>query len=409
MAIFGKKSKGETNNFISLDIGTEFVKTLICDIKDDNVIIYGYGKVRQPLNAMRGGVVTNIKSVISTCQKSIDLAMEEVGENIEKTPDKVVVGIAGELVKGVGIKINYERENPEDKIDDAEIKSILEKVHETAYDEAIKKFTLSTGSDKTQIKLINATVTDTYIDDYKVSTPIGFQGKKVTLNIYFVYTPLIFAGALDDILKELKLTPIVIAVQPFAIARSVKGARDISFDAIIIDIGGGTSDVAIVSQGTFQDTQMFAMGGRSFTKRIASDVGISYEDAEKLKIEYAENELDKAKSLQLRDAIKKDLDLWISGIEIALEEMENIKVYPDQILLCGGGSKLTEIRTKLVEYPWSVILPFHRNPKINFLSPEKIDGIIDKTLKLTKPEDVTPVSLARIVLDIIKDDVIIAI
>ena len=154
---------------------------------------------------------------------------------------------------------------------------------------------------------------------------------------------------------------------------------------------------------------MFAMGGRSFTKRIASDLQISYEDAEKVKIEYAEMDIDKSLSLKVRDAVKKDLDLWISGVEISLEDMEDVKVYPDQILLCGGGSKLQEIRSKLVEYPWSVILPFHRNPKINFLSPEKIDGIVDKTLQLTRPEDVTPVALARVVLDIMKDDVIVAI
>jgi cell division protein FtsA len=407
MAIFGKKTKEDNNAFISLDIGTEFVKTLICNIEEDNVIISGYGKVRQPIHAMKGGVITNIKSVITTCQKSIDLAMEELEDT--PIPTKVVVGIAGELVKGVGIKINYERENPEKNIDEKEIKNILDKVHDTAYEEAMKKFTASTGSDKTQIKLINATVTDTYIDDYKITTPIGLKGKKVTLNIYFVYTPLIFAGALDDILKELSLSPIIIAVQPFAIARSVRGARESSFDAIIIDIGGGTTDIALISQGTFQDTQMFAMGGRSFTKRIAADLSISYDDAENLKIQYTEQDIDRGKALQIRDAVKKDLDLWISGVEISLEEMENIKIYPDQILLCGGGSKLSEIRTKLVEYPWSVLLPFNRNPKINFLSPEKIDGVIDKTLKLTKPEDVTPVSLARIVLDIIKDDVIIAI
>ncbi len=408
MPLFGKKTKEEDLSFISLDIGTEFVKALICDIENDNVVIHGFGKVRQPLNAMKGGVVTNIKSVVTTCQKAIEIGMDEVVD-IPKIPKKVVVGIAGELVKGVGIKLNYEREKADVKINDEEIKNILESVHSKAYEEAVKKFSESTGTDKTQIKLINATVTDTYIDDYKVSTPLGFQGKKVTLNIYFVYTPLIFAGAIDDILQSLDLKPIIIAVQPFAIARSIKGARDINFDAIIIDIGGGTTDIAIISQGAFQDTQMFAMGGRSFTKRIASDLSISYEEAEKLKIDYTEQELEKSKSLQIRDSIKKDLDLWISGVEISLEEIQNIKVYPDQILLAGGGSKLAEIRSKLIEYPWSAILPFHRNPKINFLSPEKIDGVIDKTLKLTKPEDVTPVSLARIVLDIIKDEVIIAI
>ncbi len=406
MSIFSKKTNVDDQYFLSLDIGTEFVKVLVCHIVDDVVEILGFGKTRQSMTAMKGGVVTNIKSVVDCCFNSIEMAMNKL--NID-TPKKVVVGIAGELVKGVGVRLNYERDNANTKIDSDEIKKILEKVSVSADAEAKKRFAEATGTTNTQIKLINATITDTYIDDYRVLNPVGLKGSKVTFNIYFVYAPLVFAGAIEDILKELKLDPIVIAVQPFAIARSIKGSKNENFDGIIIDVGGGTTDVALVLHGTFQDTKMFAMGGRIFTKRVASDMSLSYEEAEKTKIDYSEMKLEKGTALQVRDSIKKDLDLWISGVEIALEEMENVKVFPDQILICGGGSKLSEIRSKLVEYPWSVILPFNRNPKINFLSPEKIDNIVDKTLQLTNPEDVTPVSLARIVLDIVKDDIVIAV
>ena len=403
MAIFNKKNKMDSNAFLSLDIGTEFVKVLNCNITNDNIEILGFGKERQPLNAMKGGIVTNIGSVVTSCRKAIEQSLDS-----SDYPSKVVLGIAGELVKGINIKVNYERDNPESKIDEIEIKKILDKLHDTAYTEAIKKFEDMTGSKDTEIKLINATITDTFIDNYRVSTPLNFQGKKVTINVFFVYTPLIIKGALDDILKQLELTPIIIAVQPFAISRTIKGSRDNNFDAIIIDVGGGTTDIALINGGIFQDTKMFAMGGRSFTKRVSKDLSLSYNDAENTKIEYSEMNLDKATTLRVKDSIKKDLDLWISGVEISLEEIENIKTYPDQILLCGGGSKLPDIRSKLIEYPWSVVLPFHRTPKINFLSPDKIDGIIDKTFQLTRPEDVPVVSLARIVLDIYKDEVIIA-
>lgn len=403
MAIFGKKNKVDINSFLSLDIGTEFVKVLDCNIREDNIEIVGFGKERQPINAMKGGVITNIGSVVNTCRKAIEQSLDT-----KECPQKVVLGIAGELVKGINIKINYERENPENKIDENEIKRILDKVHDTAYNEAIKKFEEMTGSEKTEVKLINATITDTFIDNYRIATPLNFQGKKVTLNVFFVYTPLIIKGALDDILSQLDLTPIIIAVQPFAISRTIKGSRDNNFDAIIIDIGGGTTDIALINGGIFQDTKMFALGGRTFTKRIVKDLSLSYDIAEKTKIDYSEMELDKQTTLKVKDSIKKDLDLWISGVEISLEEIENIKTYPDQILLCGGGSKLPDIRSKLIEYPWSVVLPFHRTPKISFLSPERIDGIIDKTFQLTRPEDVPVVSLARIVLDIYKDEVIIA-
>ena len=94
MSIFSKKTNVDDQYFLSLDIGTEFVKVLVCHIVDDVVEILGFGKTRQSMTAMKGGVVTNIKSVVDCCFKSIEMAMNKLDID---TPQKVVVGIAGEL------------------------------------------------------------------------------------------------------------------------------------------------------------------------------------------------------------------------------------------------------------------------------------------------------------------------
>lgn len=393
---FSKKNITDTNAYISLDIGTEFVKAIIFQVENENVICLGFGKTRQPISAMKGGTVTNIRNVVDTSRHAISKALEGV-EILP--PKKAVLGIAGELVKGVSVTANYERINPEEKITMEEVQKVVAQVMEPSLQQARQIFLEQGGSDDTQLRIVNSTIIDTYIDDYRVINPLGFQGKRVKFTIYNVYAPLMHVGAMESICEQLGLIPYIIAAEPFAVSRSVKGARELNFDAIIIDIGGGTTDVAVVQKGAVVDTQMFAFGGRVFTKRIAADLGVDYHQAEAMKIQYTQGELERPLASQVRKAISKDIELWVSGVEIALREFKEIKVFPSQILLCGGGTLLPEIKSALSEYPWTSLMPFNRMPKVTFLSPERLDSIIDKTLKLTKPEDVTPVSLARLVLD----------
>jgi cell division protein FtsA len=70
------------------------------------------------------------------------------------------------------------------------------------------------------------------------------------------------------------------------------GVEDsLDFSAIFIDIGGGTTDIAVVRNGGLEGTKMFGLGGRAFTKRLAQELNIGFEEAEMLKIKYAEGKL----------------------------------------------------------------------------------------------------------------------
>lgn len=138
---------------------------------------------------------------------------------------------------------------------------------------------------KVLVKLVNSALVSIHIDGYKVSNPIGFQGRDVAVQIYTAFAPMVHIGALEKVADELALELVAVAAEPFAVSRSVLGTdANSSFTAILTDIGGGTTDIAVVNDGGVEGTRMFGIGGRSFTRTIAADLDVSFKDAEKLKL-----------------------------------------------------------------------------------------------------------------------------
>lgn len=401
-----KKSEGP-QYIVSLDIGTEFVKALIGEVINKTsektgktiqyVKIIGTGKKRQRLSDMANGAVTDIAGVVDNCDAALRKAEQEAGV----VAKDAILGIAGELVKGGTSSVSYRRTKPEVRIDMGELQDIIGRIQKQALDTVRKQLRWETGSDEMEVKLVNAAVVDVKIDGYRVTNPIGFQGKDVTIQVFNAFAPMVHLGALQTIASDLDLNCINIAAEPFAVAKSVGADDSTEFSAIFIDIGGGTSDIAVVNNGGVQGTQMFAIGGRSFTKRIASTLGVSFDEAEAIKLKYSANDLDDKRHKAVAEALKSDIEVWLSGIELGLAEFDQLDHLPPRILLCGGGSALPEIKKALSDGDWYKSSAFARKPTVDFVSPEDVNRVRDSTGKLNSPQDITPMGLANLGLDII--------
>lgn len=410
MGIFSKilGARGVGSDYmLSLDIGTEVIKALIfkIDKNSGNGIVKGVGRVRQRLGDMQSGAVSDISGVIESSKKAIEIAKKMAGA---KKAEKAIIGIAGELVKGTTTTVHYERIRPEVRIDLPELKNIIQKVQWKAFDRIRSQLAWETGHSEIEVKLINAAIIDVRIDGYRVMNPVGFQGRDVSIAVFNAYAPMIHLGALQKIADELNLDLLSIAAEPYAVARSM-GIEDVlDFNAVFIDIGGGTTDIAVVRNGGLEGTKMFALGGRAFTKRLAQELGVSFEEAEILKIKYAEGKLGKDVSFKIEQILEDDCGVWLSGVELSLSEFAEADLLPSRFFLCGGGSGLPGIKKALLSPRWSRGFPFAKTPQVSFLQPSDIVNIIDETGELRDPQDITPMGLANLALDLAGEEKVMA-
>ena len=276
-----KKSKESANYLLALDIGTEYVKALIAKKGKNTIKIVGVGKAHELPTNMYAGAIADIEGVAQTCEEAVAKAEDMAGVRA----NEVVVGIAGELIKGNTASIKYRRADASKPITDAEMEKIIRQVQQKAGERARREVALETNNKDVEVRLINSALVSLRIDGYKVSNPIGFKGKEVAVQIYTAFAPLVHISAIERVCDELELDLVTVAVEPFAVCRACLGDDvESNFSGIVMDIGGGTTDVAIVDDGGVEGTKMFSLGGRSFTRQIAQRLGLSLEDAEKLKL-----------------------------------------------------------------------------------------------------------------------------
>jgi cell division protein FtsA len=392
-----RKSGDEEKLMIGLDIGTEFVKALIARVDDNNELeIIGVGRTHQSQTDMQAGAIADIAAVVANCDTALAQAEQQAGTSGRSA----VIGIAGELVKGSTLNVRVTRKEPNKEIDIAEIDKIFTLVQQKAHDKAKKQLSIDTGGKDIALKLVNSALISIEIDGYSVTNPIGFQGKDVHVQLYTAFAPMVHIGAIERVADQLDLDLITVAAEPFAVARSVIGDdpnADIS--AVLIDVGGGTTDIAVVNEGGVEGTVMYGIGGRSFTKSVERDFSIGFEEAEALKLGLSDGKTPDSKRVPVERALKKTLSVWASGVSLALDEFTRMDHLPNKILLCGGGSSLQLIRDELSQGTWYRDLPFTKKPQVQFISPNQVSGIRDSTNLVNDHTLITAMGLLRVGMD----------
>ena len=390
---FLKKTSDDTRHIVSLDIGTEYTKALIAKVKDGELEVIGVGRARQEVGNMFGGAIADITGVVKNCEAALIKAEEQAGVQAKK----VIIGIAGEFVKGLTLTIRYKRPQPDRELDASEMELIIDKVQERAAIKAQKQIAFETGNPDVEVKLVNSAIVSIHIDGYKVSNPIGFQGKDIAIQIYTAFAPMVHIGALERPAAELDLELVAVAAEPFAVARAVLGNdANSTFTAVLCDVGGGSTDIAVINDGGVEGTRMFGVAGRSFTKTIANDLGIGYEAAEKLKLNMDDAKIKPAVKQTIDEAVDKTLSVWISGVQLALGEFDAIDHLPNKILLCGGGSSLGSLVKELQQSSWYKELPFTRKPTVQHIKPTDVIGVTDTTGDITDHTMITAMGLLRV-------------
>jgi cell division protein FtsA len=375
----------------ALDIGTEMAKALVIGVEHDADgrlvgVVRGSGRHRQGLTHMQSGTVSDIDAVVANCRNAMDEARAAAG----RRPTAVVIGIAGELVKGDTSTVTERRPEPQSPMGEPELERIVARAQARALGEAEEHIRWESGLDRLDVRLVHAAIVEMTIDGYPVSNPIGFTGAQVELRLFNAFAPMVHLGALQSVATALGLELLGVIAEPYAVATCLDPGELGDAGAVFVDVGGGTTDVALVRGGGIAGTKMLALGGRAFTKGLAERFGIGFVEAEAAKLAVSDGDRP-----DVGEALLEDARIWRSGVELMIGDLAAGELLPGRILLCGGGADLPQIREVLDEDGWWSRLPFARRPRVRALAPDEVVGLRDATGALGTRQDVTPMALAH--------------
>ena len=339
--------------YIGLDIGTTKIVAMIGVINEyDKLKIIGVGKSKS-LGVHRG-VVNNISQTIQSIQSAVNEAENNSNEKI----DKVIVGIAGQHIRSLQHSDYITRENSDEVIDIQDIEKVINQVY---------KLVMMPGEE-----IIHVLPQEFKIDGQsEIKEPVGMFGGRLEANFHVVVGQV---SSIKNIARCVKSSGIDfdgITLEPLASADAVLSREEKEAGVALIDIGGGTTDLAIFKDGIIRHTSVIPFGGNIITDDIKEGCSIIEKQAELLKIKFGsawpgenkDNEIVSIPGLRGRDPKEislKNLSKIIHArvVEIIEQVYMEIKNYghEDQkkkliagVVLTGGGSQLKHLK-QLVEY-----------------------------------------------------------
>lgn len=339
----GKKKTGlrqDNEIIVGLDVGTTKICVIVARITDNNTIdVLGIG--RAPSHGLHRGIVVNPNKTT----ESIKIALEEAELNSGISISSVLVGIAGHYIRCIQTSSIIGINNSDRIIQEEDVARLLEQAK-----------ILKLPSDTTIIDVIP----QEFVIDGKdgiYDSPVGMFGTKLEAKVNMI-TGLV--SSIDDLSKCVTTCGVDlddIVLEPIASSHAVLDETEKKVGVAMIDIGGGTSDIAVFKKGVLKYTAGIGIAGNLVTNDIVEALGITEEEAERIKIEYGyssvseilNDELITVQSIRANTPKKTSKSILARIIQARMQdifELSAIEIQNSQIarelhagvVLTGGGS-----------------------------------------------------------------------
>jgi cell division protein FtsA len=335
---------------VGLDIGTTKIVAIVGRKNEHGKLeVLGMGK-SESIGVSRG-VVSNIDKTVQSIKTAIEEAENKSGVDI-----KVVnVGIAGQHIKSLqhrGIKV---RHNVDDEIGQQDINSLIDDMY---------KLVMLPGEE-----IIHVLPQEYIIDNEQgIKDPIGMAGVRLEANFHIITGQIAAAKNIYKCVHKAGIEVDDLILEPLASSEAVLSEEEKEAGVALVDIGGGTTDIAIFQDGIIRHTAVIPFGGNSITEDIKEGCGIIKNQAEQLKVKFGsalasesqENEIVSIPGLRGRAPKEISLKTLAQIIQARMEEIiEHIHYevknsgYENKlicgIVVTGGGSQLKHI-AQLIEY-----------------------------------------------------------
>lgn len=338
------------NIVVGLDIGTTKIVCMVGRKNEFNKIeVLGVGK-SESLGVTRG-VVSNIEKTVSAIREAVEQAEDNAGVNIRV----VNVGIAGQHIKSLQHRGVHTRKSSADEINQLDIDALIEDMY---------KLVMQPGEE-----IIHVLPQEYIVDNEQgIKEPIGMSGVRLEANFHIITGQISAAKNIHRCVTKADLEVDDLILEPLASAEAVLSDEEKEAGVALVDIGGGTTDIAIFHEGIIRHTAVIPFGGNIITEDIKTGCTIMKKQAEQLKVKFGSalgsesqaNEIVCIPGLRGRDPKEISVKNLAHIIQARMEEIVEQVYYEIKnsgfekqliggIVLTGGGAMLKNI-SQLTEY-----------------------------------------------------------
>jgi len=328
----------------AIDIGTTKIVAIVGKRKENGKIeILGISKTAS--KGVKRGVVLNIEEAVNSIQKTVEDVQFTVGKQISE----VYVGIAGQHIKSIKNRGYINRDSYDDEITKEDINALIQDMY---------KIPIDIGEEIIHVLPQNFIVDN----ETGVKNPVGMSGKRVEANFHIVIGQIASAKNIGKCIKKAGLNLNQLILEPLASSEAVLTDDEKEAGVALVDIGGGTTDIAVYYDDIIRHTAVIPFGGDVVTKDIKEGCSILQRQAELLKIQYGSALGDLAKDAEVvsipgisgrepKEISFKSLAYIIQSrmeeiLDAVIYEIEN-SGYFDRlsagIVLTGGGALLKHL------------------------------------------------------------------
>lgn len=334
----------ESEIIVGLDIGTTKIACIVGKRNEYGKIeILGYGKTESI--GVKRGVVANIENTVQSIRTAVTQAEHKSGVDIKY----VNVGIAGQHIRSHQHRGNIIREDPDKEIDASEIDRLTQNMY---------KLSMAPGEEIIDV------IAQEYIIDGEVGIrqPVGMLGNTLEANFHIIIGQTAAAKNILKCIKKANLEMVDLILEPIASAEAVLSDEEKEAGVALVDIGGGTTDIAIFQDNIIRHTAVIPFGGDVITEDVKEGCTIIKKHAEELKVKFgsalaSENRDDEVVAIPgLRGRPPKEITLknLASIIQARMEEIIEQMYFEIKnsgfekkliagIVLTGGGAQLKHI------------------------------------------------------------------
>ncbi len=334
----------------AIDIGTTKIVSLIGRLNDQNRLEI-LGISRSPSKGVKRGVVLNIEETVNAIQQTVTEAQEQSGLHFSE----VFVGIAGQHIKSVRNRGYLNRDSYEDEITREDLKALIDDMY---------KIPVDVGEEIIHVLPQN------YIVDNEtgVKNPVGMFGKRLEANFHIVIGQISSARNIEKCIRRVDLAVNQLILEPLASSAAVLTEDEKEAGVALVDIGGGTTDVAVYYDDVIRHTAVIPFGGNVVTSDIKEGCAILQRQAESLKLQFGSALGDLAsedkvvtipgisgrdpKEISFRNLayiIQSRMEEIIDAVVFELENSGYMEKLSAGIVLTGGGAMLKNLN-QLVKF-----------------------------------------------------------